>query len=136
MRAFYLYRQSDDRSFRIEEGHEVSLGRAFDNSIYTEDTSVSRHHAVIKWKKGSVYIADLGSTNGTFLNDERVQVDLFYEIHYFDEVKIGNVAFRLVDEASVLNKNAENKFIPAKTVALNPGNQRNTLNKKDFEKKP
>ncbi len=129
--VYYLYQTSNGRNFRLEEGKEVTFGRAFDNIIHVDDTSVSRHHAVIKWKKGMAYLTDLKSTNGTAVNDEKVEPDYFYELNYMDEVKIGNVTFKVLDEESVIGKNFEGNSMPAKTVVLDPSKR---LDKQDFDK--
>jgi len=51
---------------------EVRLGRDLGNDITVNDPEVSRHHARFLERDGSVFLEDLGSTNGTFLNGERV----------------------------------------------------------------
>lgn len=135
-RVYYLYQENNGRNFRVEENQEISFGRAFDNTIHVDDASVSRHHAVVKWKKSAMYIMDLQSTNGTIVNGERVQDNFYYELNFTDEVKIGNVAFKVLDEESVINKNFENNLMPAKTVALDPQKVKRTLDKSDFEQNP
>lgn len=59
---------------------KVSIGRHGDNTIQIDDISVSSHHAVIRQQKSDylddvtdVYIEDLGSTNGTFVNGNKVE---------------------------------------------------------------
>jgi pSer/pThr/pTyr-binding forkhead associated (FHA) protein len=58
---------------------ETTLGRKPGSDIQIEDASVSGEHAVIEVKKSSYldnvqeyFIKDLGSTNGTFVNEQRV----------------------------------------------------------------
>ncbi len=58
---------------------QISIGRHGDNTIQIDDVSVSGHHAVIRQKKSDyldgvveVFVEDMGSTNGTFLNGEKV----------------------------------------------------------------
>jgi pSer/pThr/pTyr-binding forkhead associated (FHA) protein len=131
--VYYVYQQANGRNYRIEGGQEITFGRAFDNIVHIDDASVSRHHAVIKWKKGMMYITDLKSTNGTFVNNEKVEDNFFYELNYMDEVKIGNITFKVLDEESVIGKNFENQNRPAKTVVLSADKTKQPLDKNDFE---
>ncbi len=48
------------------------MGRRRANDICLEDTNVSRVHASINYLDGSYYLTDLGSTNGTFVNETRI----------------------------------------------------------------
>lgn len=57
--------------YRVEG--EVSIGRAEDVSVTLADPSVSRRHASIALLDGVPVLRDLGSTNGTFVNGERVE---------------------------------------------------------------
>ncbi len=50
----------------------TALGRAADNDIVLDDPFVSAHHALILWRDGRWWIEDLGSQNGTWLNEEPV----------------------------------------------------------------
>ena len=50
--------------------------------VLIPDTMVSRRHAVVSFRNGRYYLKDLGSSNGTLVNDERVALD--------DEVEVGH----------------------------------------------
>lgn len=53
---------------------ETTLGRAPECDIFLDDEGVSRHHAKIVEEDGALVLMDLGSTNGTFIDNERIQV--------------------------------------------------------------
>ena len=58
---------------RIELGDEpITIGRDARQSLVLVDTKVSRVHARVSLVKGDVVVEDLGSTNGTFLNGQRI----------------------------------------------------------------
>ena len=65
------------------EGCDITLG----------DPDVSRRHAEIEVSNGDILISDLGSTNGTFVNGERI--DQPRTLRDGDEVRIGAVVWRL-----------------------------------------
>ena len=50
----------------------VTIGRLSDNTIVLADPQVSRHHANVTWQAGAFVIQDLGSANGTYVNDKRI----------------------------------------------------------------
>ncbi|MEO5939684.1 MAG: FhaA domain-containing protein, partial [Candidatus Limnocylindrales bacterium] len=54
------------------DGRPLTIGRAPDNGIVLRDGRASRHHARIDARRGSLVLSDLGSTNGSFVNDRRV----------------------------------------------------------------
>jgi len=50
----------------------VTIGREAGNDLVLEDPQVSRHHARLTLGAGGYVIEDLGSTNGTFINEQRL----------------------------------------------------------------
>ena len=64
-----------DRSSRTIafDGRPLTIGRGADNRVVLRDGRASRHHARIDARRGSLVLTDLGSTNGSFVNDRRVE---------------------------------------------------------------
>jgi hypothetical protein len=50
----------------------ITIGREAGNDVVLEDPQVSRHHARLTLQAGGYVVEDLGSTNGTFINEQRV----------------------------------------------------------------
>ena len=50
----------------------ISIGRDSANSIAVNDAEVSRHHSRLSFQGGKYVLEDLGSTNGTFVNGQRL----------------------------------------------------------------
>jgi pSer/pThr/pTyr-binding forkhead associated (FHA) protein len=53
-------------------GTSGALGRASNNPVAIADAGLSRRHARISYRKGAYWLTDLESTNGTYVNGERL----------------------------------------------------------------
>lgn len=84
---------------------EITLGRAANNHISVNDTTVSSHHARIFTYFCVSYIEDLNSTNGTYVNGKRVKKHL---LKPGDSVHLGKYQFvvELLEEAANESKRA------------------------------
>jgi hypothetical protein len=51
----------------------VRLGRATDNDVVIDSEHISRYHAQLRWVESTWLIYDLGSTNGTWVDDQRLR---------------------------------------------------------------
>ena len=72
-------------------GDDVECGRSVQTGVPLEDDAVSRRHARFAWTGSSFIVSDLGSTNGTFVNDASVRERTLQD---GDQVKIGHTIFK------------------------------------------
>ncbi len=71
------------------------MGREVENEIVIVDKRSSREHAVIRREGRKIILEDQRSTNGTYLNGERLQSPI--QLRDGDQIKIGDVAFTFYD---------------------------------------
>jgi len=84
-------------------GEVTTLGRAVENNIVITSKRVSREHARIRREGRRLFLEDLGSTNGTFLNGERLQSPA--DLRDGDEIAIGEVTFTFHDPDTTTREN-------------------------------
>lgn len=80
----------------------IKIGRSSDSDVVIPHSSVSRNHATIEKKNGHFYVKDLGSTNGTYLNGNRIQGSA--KISEDDILIIGRYKLSLKGKAEDLTK--------------------------------
>lgn len=64
---------NEKREYLLNEGATATIGRSSNNDIQIPEQHVSRQHAVISYRDGIFMIDDLGSSNGSFVNDQLVE---------------------------------------------------------------
>jgi pSer/pThr/pTyr-binding forkhead associated (FHA) protein len=64
----------------------ITIGRRADNDVVIDNLAVSRYHARVVEDSGAFFIEDIGSTNGTYLNDMRVAKQ---RLRAGDQIRIG-----------------------------------------------
>jgi pSer/pThr/pTyr-binding forkhead associated (FHA) protein len=79
--------------YPLAELGEIVIGRASDQDMVLLEDMVSRKHAKLTMQPGNITIADLGSTNGTFVNGEKVKKAQLKE---GDRILIGTSILKLV----------------------------------------
>ena len=94
-----------------------TIGRGLDNSIVVEDDarSLSRHHAEIQVTDKGLYVTDLNSSNGTFVNQVKI---IQQKLNHGDLVQFGSVVFRLVDESQSADDSASQKVVPNSGLSI------------------
>jgi hypothetical protein len=81
--------QHKGEDFRLRIGKNV-IGTAADCDIVLSDKKLSRKHATIRYEGGEFQIADLDSSNGCFVNDEKIQK---HDLIDNDIIKLGDIEF-------------------------------------------
>ena len=81
------------RKFDLIKSHTI-VGRSSKADIQIDQESISRHHAKLINRDGKVTIEDLGSTNGSYVNDEPVGGE--FMMRNGDLVKIGRTIFKFI----------------------------------------
>jgi pSer/pThr/pTyr-binding forkhead associated (FHA) protein len=82
---------SDDvREFPIDKP-EFLIGRGADCDLRLRISSVSRHHCLIHVSADEATVVDLGSSNGTFVNDKRIRSQTALQTG--DLLRVGNRQF-------------------------------------------
>ncbi|MGH9564479.1 MAG: FHA domain-containing protein [Candidatus Angelobacter sp.] len=88
----------------------ATIGRLPDNTLQIDNLAVSGHHARITWTQDHYEIEDLGSLNGTFVNEERVGKA---KLRHCDTVKIGKHLIEFKNEGPALFSDVAAKTGPA-----------------------
>ena len=87
---------SDDEQHLLGPDGATKIGRDRSNHIQLTSDKVSRFHAELRFVEGRPEITDLKSTNGTFVNEERLAPHRPYRLRAGDEIRFGNVKYTCV----------------------------------------
>lgn len=91
-RLRFIGGEHEGETYPIDKSHGTIVGRSPTNTVYVRDKNVSRVHCQLTVTEQGCVIADLQSTNGTFVNEERITEQL---LNVGDEVRIGLTSFRI-----------------------------------------
>ena len=91
-----------DEGDLIQIAGDVLIGRGEDCDLVVQEGHLSRQHARLTLKEGEVWLEDLESTNGTYVNDHRITAPT--ALGNGDRVRFDTVEFNLVVEASADDK--------------------------------
>ncbi|MEE2901145.1 MAG: FHA domain-containing protein [Myxococcota bacterium] len=100
--------------FPIPEGQELVVGRASEFDMVLVEDMVSRKHAIIQVSQGVLTIEDLGSTNGTFVNGERLEKTA--ELSVGDRILIGTSILKVVSTSGDKANTAPSQQLPENPV--------------------
>ncbi len=104
---FNYYLKTSKKCYRLRQGRTYSIGRNPGNDIFLTDGTVSRSHAKLIWHEDTFRIEDLGSTNGIYLNGEKIRSA---RLASKDKIRLGNAELHFV------MTNSE-KDVPEETIS-------------------
>src|SRR2546429_8492356 len=78
----------------------LTVGHASDNQLVINDASISLYHALILTKTQHTSIIDLGSVNGTYVNNQRLEQNSPRPLRTGDSIRIGNTTCRYEESPS------------------------------------
>lgn len=98
---FTAQNKNKEIKLTFADKQRLSVGRTKENDLTIEDASVSKIHAsLVLNSEKQLMVADTGSTNGTFINDQRIAYGKAIPINAGDKLKFGTVEvtlFRLTE---------------------------------------
>lgn len=112
------------RRYKLEHAETV-VGRSVAAGIQVDQDSASRQHAMITVQEGVSRIRDLGSTNGTWVNDTRIKAA---ELHDGDLLRIGQTIFKYLSGSNLESRYHDEIFRLSNIDGLT-----NAYNKRYFE---
>ncbi len=86
--------EGSEMSFPLKKGTN-SFGRKADNDVTISDPYVSGKHGVIELAEDGIFLTDVGSSNGTLLNDAKLTPNMRTLITGDDEIRLGSLVFRV-----------------------------------------
>ncbi|MGO9907933.1 MAG: FHA domain-containing protein [Solirubrobacteraceae bacterium] len=108
--------EGPDAGRRVALDRPIVIGRAPDTGLVLEDGEVSRHHArVSPATDGSAVVEDLGSANGTFVNQNELYGPA--RLDPGDELLVGVTVIELRNAAQVAAQPSAIRAVPAGLVA-------------------
>jgi pSer/pThr/pTyr-binding forkhead associated (FHA) protein len=88
---------------------QVTIGRKMDNDVVIDNLAVSGHHARVVEENGTYFVEDTGSTNGTFLNETKIQKQ---RLQPGDQIRVGKHVLIYEDETATAKRK------PAQAIVL------------------
>jgi pSer/pThr/pTyr-binding forkhead associated (FHA) protein len=71
-RLILTYKNKVQKNYMVTPDAEIIIGRDAGNQVVIDHPSVSSRHAKVRQSEKGLFLTDLGSTNGTFVNDDKV----------------------------------------------------------------
>jgi phosphoserine phosphatase RsbU/P len=96
MATLIVLSEGKERGYELKDGQNL-IGRLPDCPIPINHPTASGRHAVIHAEGGELFLEDIGSRNGTFVNQQRIQGRV--KLNHNDTIRFGDASARLLDPA-------------------------------------
>jgi NADPH-dependent 2,4-dienoyl-CoA reductase/sulfur reductase-like enzyme/pSer/pThr/pTyr-binding forkhead associated (FHA) protein len=94
----------------------VSIGRQAGAYFLIDNSSVSRRHAEISYANGQYVLRDLGSSNGTFINDKRLESGSTHLLRHNDRIRFGHAPFLFIARSAGKQATRSASQVPGPTA--------------------
>ncbi|WP_201633293.1 FHA domain-containing protein [Psychrobacter immobilis] len=111
----------------------LSVGRGSDNDVVLGSKEVSRNHAVLSVLNGKLYVKDLDSSNGTFINEQRIDDNKSKHLEANDTLGFASFAFK-VTPLTVVDETAADDAVEQPVVAEEAMAERESIVDTDADK--
>jgi FHA domain-containing protein len=88
-----IYEKEKGKPRSVKVAASMVMGRGAECELLLDDTFVSQQHARLFGKNGSWYVEDLGSTNGTYVNEQRLAAPAM--VQPGDRIRVGQTVLEL-----------------------------------------
>lgn len=123
-------------NLRLAENGRLSIGRNKENDLAIDDISISKVHASLGLtSQSNIQIADTGSTNGTFINGQRIPYGKSLTVNSTDSISFGNIEVKLdvipqpIVNIEVEDNSSENSVVIGEFEFKSKANMKSDLNK-------
>jgi predicted component of type VI protein secretion system len=126
-RILLKYKETVIRDIAMDKKKLMTIGRKSDNNISIDNQAVSGHHAVIKTEGDALFIEDLNSLNGTYLNSKKVSKS---QLFHGDVILIGVHTFEVISD-KIRGKDKKIPIVRGRsmeeTVVISPDDKKKIL---------
>lgn len=98
---------------RVDHQENITVGRTQQNKLVLAENAVSRKHAIVFRRNDQLFLQDLGSKNGSFVNFKKVDPHEEHLLRHGDKIQLGSTVFTL----QILEKTHQERSAPREEAA-------------------